>query len=209
MDESREKRDFNQVSTDRPSSQTARRSTWIPAMSWSNIVVILSIIILLVATLITDLIRHIFKPCLIWIILDSWPHVTSCDLQINNKQIKRDNLLLCPTVIIHCPAFPSSNGPLESGVVINCNFVCNIIISRIVINIFPVGDHQQEHQKSVRIWFTGIITHRLTVWCHRVRTGDWPELGLPWRIGTISNNKTSPSFSPAWVPPLKTMWLHF
>lgn len=194
MDESREKRDTSQVSTDRSPNQTVRSGTWISAMSWSNIVIILSIIILLVATIITDLIRHIFKPCVIWIILDSWPHMTSCDLQINNKQIKRDNLLLCPTVIIHCPAFPSSNGPLESGVVINCNFVCNIIISRIVINIVPVGATNKSTKKSVGIWFTGIITHRLTVWCHRARTGTWPVVGLPWRIGAISDNKTSPSF---------------
>ena len=71
MDESREKRDTSQVSTDRSASQRVRSGTWIPAMSWSNIVIILSVIILLVATLITDLIRHIFKPCLIWIIMES------------------------------------------------------------------------------------------------------------------------------------------
>ena len=71
MDESREKRDISQVSTDKSSNQTVRSGTWISALSWSNIVVILSIIILLVATLITDLIRHIFKPCVIWILLDS------------------------------------------------------------------------------------------------------------------------------------------
>ena len=71
MDESTEKRDNSQVSTDKSSNQTVRSGTWISALSWSNIVVILSIIILLVATLITDLIRHIFKPCVIWILLDS------------------------------------------------------------------------------------------------------------------------------------------
>ena len=53
MDESREKRDTSQVFTDRSASPTVRNGTWIPAMSWSNIVIILSIIILLVATLIS------------------------------------------------------------------------------------------------------------------------------------------------------------
>ena len=67
MDKSTEKKINSQVST----VHTDRYGTWIPAMSWSNIVITLSIIILLVATIITDLIRHIFKPCLIWIIMDS------------------------------------------------------------------------------------------------------------------------------------------
>ena len=58
MDESREKRDTSQVFTNRSASPTVRNGTWISAMSWSNIVIKLSIIILLVATLITDLIRH-------------------------------------------------------------------------------------------------------------------------------------------------------
>ena len=74
MDEPTEKRITSQVSTvntNRSLSQTMRSGTWIPAMSLSNIAIILSIIILLIATLITDLIRHIFKPCLIWIIMDS------------------------------------------------------------------------------------------------------------------------------------------
>ena len=44
---------------------------WISADSSSNVILILSIVVLLVATLITDVIQSILKPCLIWIIIDS------------------------------------------------------------------------------------------------------------------------------------------
>ena len=77
MKEPKEKR-ITQVSTDEDgpvNTRTSRRrgkgAMWIEADSPSNIIFILSIIMLLLATLITDMIKYILKPCLIWIIIDS------------------------------------------------------------------------------------------------------------------------------------------
>ena len=76
------KRIFMIKSTERRITENADKSVcgpvrsgqsgwWISADSSSNVILILSIILLLVATLITDVIQSILKPCLIWIIIDS------------------------------------------------------------------------------------------------------------------------------------------
>ena len=76
------KRIFMDESTERRITENADKSVcgpvrsgqsgwWISADSSSNVILILSIILLLVATLITDVIQSILKPCLIWIIIDS------------------------------------------------------------------------------------------------------------------------------------------
>ena len=76
------KRIFMNESTEKRITENADKSVcgpvrsgqsgwWISADSSSNVILILSIILLLVATLITDVIQSILKPCLIWIIIDS------------------------------------------------------------------------------------------------------------------------------------------
>ena len=65
MRESTEK--MIQISTDHTDmsfEKTSRSGT-------RNVVIMLSIIILLVATIITDVIKYLLKPCLILIIMDS------------------------------------------------------------------------------------------------------------------------------------------
>ena len=75
MNESTEKR-ITQITENADKSvcgpvRSGQSGWWISADSSSNVILILSIILLLVATLITDVIQSILKPCLIWIIIDS------------------------------------------------------------------------------------------------------------------------------------------
>ena len=58
------------IITDR-SRRKGESDMWIETDTPSNVIIILSITMLLVATLITDMIKYILKPCLIWIIIDS------------------------------------------------------------------------------------------------------------------------------------------